>query len=116
MAIIKVPGHSGFHSLEAKGNHLTDISAPNAVLSEANSQTSALVQRDVLSNDNLEKLTRDPKNWPQKRKNSIRNLVIVGLIVRENSGLDQITICPQKFQNPHCSPLYVLSTTGLLTR
>lgn len=55
----KVPGHSRLNSQEATVIHLTDISAKNVALKETNSQISVMVQRDALSNDNLEKLTRD---------------------------------------------------------
>ena len=54
--IIKLPGHSGLNSLEAKVIHLTDISAKIATLKEINSQTSATAQRAVLPNDNFGKI------------------------------------------------------------
>lgn len=59
LAIIKVLGHSRLNSLETKVIYLTDISAKNAALKETNSQTSVMIQKDALPNDNLEKLTRD---------------------------------------------------------
>lgn len=58
---IKILGHSKLDSLEAKGNHLTDIFPPRTLLSlkGINSQTSVMVQRNVPPNANLEKLIRD---------------------------------------------------------
>ena len=48
LAIIKISGHSKLGSLEAKGNHLTDISVRNIVLKGTNSsQTSVIVQSDI---------------------------------------------------------------------
>lgn len=52
--IIKVPRHS----LEAEVIHLTNISIKNAAVKETNSQTSVMAQMNLLSNENLEKLTR----------------------------------------------------------
>ena len=59
---IKVPGHSRLNSLEAKVTHLIDISAKNSALKETNSQTSVMVQRDVLPDDNFGKIDEIPKN------------------------------------------------------
>lgn len=44
---------------EAKGKHLADLSTKNVAYRETNSQTSFMVQRDVLTNDHLEKLNSD---------------------------------------------------------
>lgn len=44
LASIKVPAHSKLDSLEARGNHLVDISAKNAALEGTNSQTSVMVK------------------------------------------------------------------------
>ena len=59
LAIIKISGHSKLGSLEAKGNHLTDISVRNIVLKGTNSsQTSVIVQENDSPNNNLEKQAR----------------------------------------------------------
>lgn len=39
LIIIKFPGHSRINSLEAEGNHLTDISAKTAAIKKTSSQT-----------------------------------------------------------------------------
>lgn len=63
LAIIKIPRHSKFDSLEAKGNHLIGISVRNAVFKETNSgQTSVMVQRDIFPDDNLENGLESFKN------------------------------------------------------
>lgn len=51
-AMIKVPGYSKLDSLEAKGNHIADISTKNAALKGMKDQTSVMSK---LTNDNLEK-------------------------------------------------------------
>ena len=51
--IIKLSRHSRLNSLEAKRKRLTGISTKNAACKEASSQTSVLVQRDVIPSDNL---------------------------------------------------------------
>jgi len=56
------------HFLEAKQNHLTGISIKNAALKETNSQTSVTVQRNVLPDDYLEKLTRDTQQLTLERE------------------------------------------------
>lgn len=55
-AIIKAPGHSKHDSLEAKGNHLADISTKNATFKGTHNQTSVIIQRNVPSNYNLQKI------------------------------------------------------------
>ena len=53
---IKILEHIMFDSLEAKENHLADISARNAIFKGTNnSQTSVIIHRDISSNDTLEK-------------------------------------------------------------
>lgn len=48
LAIIKILGYSKLDSLEAKGNHLADISAKNTALKGVSgSQTSVMVQREA---------------------------------------------------------------------
>lgn len=84
---MKVPGHSRYNFLGAKIMYLANISTENAALKEANRQSLVMVQRDVLSNDNLEKLTRDTQQLSQRGKNLIENLITFGSI-KENSGLD----------------------------
>ena len=59
LTIIKIPGHSRLDSLEAKGNHLPDISSKITALKGTNGQTSVTVQRHPPQDDNLEKLTRN---------------------------------------------------------
>lgn len=59
LAIIKTPVHSRLDSLEAKGNYHVDVSIKNAAFKGTNNQTSVMVQRDIASNDNLEKLTKN---------------------------------------------------------
>ena len=67
--IIKIPGHSKLDSLEAKGNHLADISARNATVKGTNNrQTSVMVERDTSLNDNLGKLATEAQQWPQKKQ------------------------------------------------
>ena len=74
LPIIKIPRHSKLDSLEAKGNHLADISTRNVALKGTNSsQTSVMVQRDTSPNDNLEKLAREISQ-PQKKKKEKRDL------------------------------------------
>lgn len=68
LAIIKVQEHSKNDSLEAKENHLADTSKKNVILKGTNNETSVMFQRDVLLNDNLEKLTRCPTISPGKGK------------------------------------------------
>lgn len=67
LAIIKTSVHSTLDSLEAKGNYLVDASTKNAALKTKN-LTSVMVQRDVASNDNLEKLTRDTQQLAPERE------------------------------------------------
>ena len=56
-AFIKIPGYSKRVFLEAKRNHLVDISRKNAALKETNNnQTSGMVQRDISPNGDLEKV------------------------------------------------------------
>ena len=63
LAIIKVPWHSKLDSLEAKGNHLTDIPEKTLALKGTNSsQTSVIVQRNISPNTNLEKLAREAQH------------------------------------------------------
>ena len=53
-------GISKLDSLEARGNHLDDISVRNVSFKEtSNSQTSFIVQRDILPNENSEKLATE---------------------------------------------------------
>lgn len=68
LAIIKVPGHSKLNSLEAKGNHLTDISAMHTALKGTNNQIFIMVQRDVSRNDDLEKFTTEAKQLAQEKE------------------------------------------------
>ena len=59
LAINKIQRHSKLDLLEAKGNHLADISARNTVCKATrSSQTSIMMQRDISPNNNLEKLVR----------------------------------------------------------
>ena len=56
----KILGCSKLDSLEAKGNHLTDIPEKTLALKGTNSsQTSVIVQRNISPNNNLEKLARE---------------------------------------------------------
>lgn len=48
--------------------HLAEISAKNTVLKETNSLTSAMFQKNVLPNDDLEKLTRDTQQLTPERE------------------------------------------------
>ena len=67
--IIKIPGHSKLDPLEAKGNHLADISASNATIKGTNNrQTSVMVKRVISLNDNLGKLAREAQRWPQEKQ------------------------------------------------
>ena len=60
LAIFKILGHPKLDSPKAKGNHLADTFAWNAVLKRINSsQTSVMVQRGISLNDSLEKLTSE---------------------------------------------------------
>lgn len=68
LAIIKVPGHSKLNSLEAKGNHLTDISAMHTAPKGTNNQIFIMVQRDVSRNDDLEKFTTEAKQLAQEKE------------------------------------------------
>lgn len=79
LAIIKILGHVKLDFLEITGNHLADISARNAILKGTNNrQTSAIIHRDISSNDTLEKTGyRSLKIRFSKRKNKIGNLTIV---------------------------------------
>ena len=79
LATIKILGHVKLDFLENKGNHLADISARNAILKGTNNrQTSAIIHRDISSNDTLEKTGyRSLKIRFSKRKNKIGNLTIV---------------------------------------
>ena len=74
LAVIKILGRSKLDSLEAKGNHLADISTRNAALKGNNSsQTSFLVQRDISPNDNLEKLAREAQQLAlEKEKQDLK--------------------------------------------
>ena len=57
LATIKILEHSKLDSLEAKENHLADISARiSALKGTDSSQSSVMVQRDISPNDNLKKL------------------------------------------------------------
>ena len=62
--------HSKLDSLEAKGNHLADTSARNAILKGTkNSQTGLMVQRVISPNYNLGKLDKeDPQLASEKEK------------------------------------------------
>ena len=56
LAINKIQRHSKLDLLEAKGNHLADISARNVVLKGTNSsQTSVMVQRNISPKGKLRK-------------------------------------------------------------
>lgn len=59
LAFVKIPGHATLNSLEAKENHLADISAKNATYKGTNGQTSVTVQRNAPQNGDLEKWTRN---------------------------------------------------------
>lgn len=66
--IIKILWHSKLDVLEAKQNHLADISAKNAALKGvSSSQTSVMVQRDVSPVENLEKLARESQQLASKK-------------------------------------------------
>lgn len=50
-----------------------------------------MVQRDASSNDNVEKLAKEAQQLiSEKEKKIIGNSVVVGLMKRESSGLDQM--------------------------
>ena len=67
LAIIKVLEHSKLDFLEARVYHLADNNARNAALKGTNSsQTSIMIQRDISTNDHLEKLARDPTTGLRK--------------------------------------------------
>lgn len=68
VAGVKVPGHSTLDSLEAKGNHLGDVSVKNAAFKGTNNQTPVMVQKDVPPKENLQKLTRDAQQLAPERK------------------------------------------------
>ena len=69
LAIIKIPGHSKLDSLEAKWNHLADISAKNAALKRTNnSQAFVMIKRDISQNDSLEKVTREAQQLTSEKK------------------------------------------------
>ena len=69
LAIINILVHSKLDSLEAKGNHLADISASNAALKATNSsQTSVMVQRDIFPNDNSEKLATEAQQLASEKE------------------------------------------------
>ena len=70
LVIIKILGHSNFDSLEAKGNHLYDLSTRNAALKETNSsQTASMAWRDISPNDNLEKVARKAQTIGLRKQN-----------------------------------------------
>ena len=61
--------YSKLDSLEAKGSRLAHISTTNASLKGTNSShTSVMVQRDILPNNNLEKLTREAQQLASEKK------------------------------------------------
>ena len=91
LAIIKILRHSQLDVLEAKGNHLADISTRNAALKVINkSQTSVMVHRDSSPNYNLEKLAREAQYLASEKGNKIGNSTVVGLIKRESAESDEI--------------------------
>lgn len=51
-----------------------------------------MVQRDASSNDNVEKLAKEAQQLisEKEKKKIIGNSVVVGLMKRESSGLDQM--------------------------
>ena len=62
-------GISKLDSLEARGNHLDDISARDVSFKEtSNSQTSFIVQRDILPKITQKNWLQRPNKWPQKKK------------------------------------------------
>ena len=94
---MKIPRCSKLECLEAKGNHLVDVSAKNAALKGTNSnQTSVMVQKDISQNDNLEKLAQRANSWPQKKKNKIRNSTTVGLIKEKALVWTKKQPCPMR--------------------
>lgn len=85
----------------------TIISTKNTAFKEINSQNSVVVEKDVLPNDNLEKLPKDTQKLDPGKKYNIDNLVSAHSKKRENSGLGQVAIWYyEKFQNSHYLPLY----------
>ena len=62
--------------MEAKRNHLVNISTKNAAFKGKNdSEIYVIVQRDICLNYHLE--IKKPSNWSQKRKNKIGNSTTV---------------------------------------
>lgn len=88
-AMIKVPGYSKPDSLEAKGNHIADISTKNAALKGLKYQTSVTSK---VTNDNLKKLVWEAQELAPEKEIQDWKSSNCWLNKRENSDLGQITI------------------------
>lgn len=92
LAVIKSPGHSEIDYLEAKENHLADISARNATLKSGRSSHVFIMDlRDTFPTDNRIKWPKKTNSWPQNRRDKNINPKFIGLIKENSSGLDQTT-------------------------
>ena len=95
LAIIKIPGHSKLDSLEAKGNHLAELSARITPLKEPTAAKGMFChgpKGDFPQRITLKNWLEKHKNRPQKKKNKLGNPVLTGLIKRARCGSDQVTI------------------------
>lgn len=86
LAIIKVLGHSKSDSLEAKGNHLTNVYAKNAAFMGSIDQTSFM--KTTSPDDDLRELTKEIQQLGLERKNQVENLKAVGIMMKRNSASD----------------------------
>lgn len=69
LTIIKISGLSKLDLMEAKGNHLADISARIAECKGiTSSQTSVVVQRDISLGNNSKKLAREAQQLASGKK------------------------------------------------
>lgn len=66
LAITRILGHSKFDSIEAKENHLVDISARHVALKRTNSSKISVMYRGISQNYNLENLATEPPKLASK--------------------------------------------------
>lgn len=78
-------GHSKLDHLEARGNHLANISGRNAAFRRTMNCQPSVISKGYFPNDNLEKFTIEMQQLTsEKKKKKIGNSIIVVLIKKTN--------------------------------
>ena len=112
LAIIKILGHSKLDFLDARVNHLADNKVRNAALKGTNSsQTSVMIQRDISTNDNLEKMAGEAQQLASEKGKQIWKLPNCWFDKKRKLwfGQNNNPVLPETVKFPLLTPIHALN-------